>query len=111
MLRWEIDIVHLVGEQHVLTRLLKRNAPCEFQFAGWSLRIVDSAVVRPFENDLARTRLDACAFQQDRQWHAGPFRVTHGAESPLDPFHFRLEKIAIVSGTLERDVKFARFDS
>ena len=58
MLRWEIDIVHLVGEQHVLTRLLKRNAPCEFQFAGWSLRIVDSAVVRPFEKGVLKYTTD-----------------------------------------------------
>src|SRR5207245_4066666 len=53
--------------------------------------------------------MNSGAIKQDRQWNAGPFRVSNSTQSPLRAFQFRLQKIPIISRALQRHANFSRF--
>src|SRR4029453_10331969 len=49
----KIVAVHSVGEQHIASSLLQRNGAGKPQLAWRTFRIIEHAMVRSFENDLA----------------------------------------------------------
>src|SRR5438876_7090998 len=53
--------------------------------------------------------MNSGAIKQDRQSNAGPFRVSDSTQSPLHAFHFRLQKIPIISRALQRHGNLSRF--
>ena len=69
----------------------------------WLLHgIFEHTAIRSFQNYLARVCVYTGTIEQERQWHASPFRRADCAKVPLHPFDFWLEKIAIVPRAFQR---------
>src|SRR5205085_9691174 len=65
--------------------------------------VVDGAVVGAAEEHFCRLRADAGAVEYLGEGRPGPLGGAHGAEAPLLAGSGRVERVATVASTLERD--------